>query len=421
MKRRIFGWISVLIGIVLSLALIEVTAIAWMTIEEGRYTSAAELFERTQNTYVRDATKGSSCRYVDTLFPHPYLAFVHHANPPCGLPMVNNIGLFGHDFPAVKRTDRYVVLVTGGSVASQLAGTPISAAPGMPPVEGPNYFERELNEHYISPNGKPFLVLNGGDGAWKQPQQFILFSMYATAVDAVVVLDGYNEHFMFLPGTEEVLERAFSNFLEVNPFVADENFGDAAIGWVMGRLAGALAQNPILGHSHAAYMIVRGIESVAKSKDNFKSGKRTTLTSIFAMPKEIVQDHDKAFALQLEHYQKYARGIETVAKDQGVKSVFFLQPIPAIGKVLSEEEKRVVGDLSNRDLYKRIVAGMMTLRDRGLPIFDLGDLLADEKGTIYADHIHFDRSVTGESKGYELMAKRMARQTAETWDLKAKP
>ena len=60
-------------------------AIVWLYLEDGRYTPAAELFERTQNTYVRDITKGTACRYVDTLYPHPYLAFVHHANPPCGI------------------------------------------------------------------------------------------------------------------------------------------------------------------------------------------------------------------------------------------------------------------------------------------------------------------------------------------------
>ena len=58
MKQRIFGWISAVIGIVLALAVVEVTAIAWLYLEDGRYTPAAELFERTQNTYVRDATKG---------------------------------------------------------------------------------------------------------------------------------------------------------------------------------------------------------------------------------------------------------------------------------------------------------------------------------------------------------------------------
>src|SRR5262245_58770069 len=90
MKQRIFGWISTALGILFALALIEAAAIAWLYIEDGRYTPAAELFERTQNTYVREATLGTSCRYVDTLFPHPYVGFVHHANPPCGPANVNN-------------------------------------------------------------------------------------------------------------------------------------------------------------------------------------------------------------------------------------------------------------------------------------------------------------------------------------------
>ena len=414
MKQRIFGWITTLIGIVMALAMIEVTAIAWLFIEDGRYTPASELFERTQNTYVRDLTKGTACRYVDTLFPHPYLAFVHHANPPCGLPYSNNIGLLGDDFPTVKRTDRYVVLLTGGSVASQLAQN------WAPPA--PHYLEEELNKHYVSPNGKPFEVLNGGDGGWKEPQAFILFSLYATSVDAVVALDGFNEHYSFWPGAPERLESPNSNFLEVNPFVADENFGDAAIGWVIGRVAGALSQNPVLGHSHAAYMIVRGIEAVAKSKDVFKSTKKTTLRGLFAMPPEIVKDHDLAFAVQLSLYQKYERGIEAIARENGVKSAYFLQPVPAYGKVLTEEEKKVVGDLGYGELYRRIVAGMMTLKDKGLPIFDLGDVVSGHSGTLYADHIHFYRDLnTGESEGYRIMATRVAEKLAETWGLQRKP
>ena len=162
------------------------------------------LYERTQNTYVRDLTKETDCRYVDTLFPHPYLAFVHHDNPPCGLHYVNKIGLFGDDFPVVKRTDRYVILLTGGSVASQMAQN------WRPPA--PHYLEEELNKKYVSPNGKPFEVLNGGDGAWKEPQAFILFSLYATSVDAVVTLDGFNEYYSFWPGTEERLERPDRQF-----------------------------------------------------------------------------------------------------------------------------------------------------------------------------------------------------------------
>ena len=111
MKQRVFGWISVVFGIVLALAAIELAAIAWLFVEDGRYTPAAQLFERTQNTYLRDATKGTTCRYVDTLYPHPYVGFVHHANPPCGQPWVNNVGLYGPDYPTVRDPERYTVIL----------------------------------------------------------------------------------------------------------------------------------------------------------------------------------------------------------------------------------------------------------------------------------------------------------------------
>ena len=415
MKQRIFGWISTLIGIVFALAAIELTAIAWLYLEDGRYVSAEELFQRTQNTYVRDLTKGTACRYVDTLYPHPYVAFVHHANPPCGLPNVNNVGLFNTDFPTLKRSDVYTVLVVGGSVSSQL--TQNWAAPA------PRYLEEELNRRYVSPNGKPWLVLNGGDGAWKEPQSFILFSLYASSVDAVITVDGYNEHYMFFSYTEERLERPLTNFADVNPFVADENFGDAAIGWVMGRLAGWLAQQPLLGDSHAAYMIVRGIEAAAKGKDVFKADKtkKTTLNSIFALPSDIRGNGEKVFQTQLALYQKYTRAIEAVAKDNNVKTAYFIQPVPSWGKTLTEEEKRAAGrNMTDPVLYRRIVEGMMTLRERGLAVFDLGDLLKDVTETVYADDIHFIRDTNGDSKGYRLMAKRVADDLAKSWDLKAK-
>jgi hypothetical protein len=411
MTRRIFRLIA---GLVITLALIEGTAIAWLYLDEGRYTSAAELFERTQNTYVREATKGTDCRYADTLYPHPYVGFVHHANPPCGLSWVNNVGLFGADFPTVKPTDRYVVMLIGGSVASALAQNQ------KPPA--PHYLEEELNKNYVSPNGKPWLVLVGADGAWKEPQPFILFSLYASSVDAMISLGGFNEYYEFLPAMIERLEWPASNFLEVNPFVADENFGDAAIGWVMGRIAGILARTPILGHSHAAYLIIQGIEAMAKGQDRLAANKRTTLMHMFALPQDIRGNADRVFDLQLSLYQKYLRAEEVVARENGVKTAYFFQPVPAWGKTLTEEEKRVVGDLSYRDLYRKIVDGMMTLRGRGLPVFDLGDVFMNEQGSIYADHVHYLRyGVEDESRGNRLVAARIGELVAKTWGLQRKP
>ena len=212
----------------------------------------------------------------------------------------------GPDFPVIKPPDYYVVLLVGGSVASYVGGN-------QPPPR-PRFLEEELNRKYVSPNGKPWMVLVGAAGAWKEPQSFILFSLYADSVDAMVNLSGFNEHFYFRPKMDQSLEGPAASFLEVNPFAADENFGDAAIGWVMGRVAGTLALNPVLGRSHAAYMIVRGIEAAAKGHAGFKSSKRTTIPGLFALPKDIQDNPERLFDFQLGLYQKYFRAAEAVGQ-----------------------------------------------------------------------------------------------------------
>ena len=62
--------------------------------------------------------------------------------------------------------------------------------------------------------------------------------------------------------------------------------------------------------------IIRGIEAVAKGKDSFKSSKRTTIPSLFALPKDIQDDPERLFAVQLGLYQKYFRATEAVARRQ---------------------------------------------------------------------------------------------------------
>jgi hypothetical protein len=412
-KKFIFGLSSILIGTVLALGILEAAAIAWLWLEDGHYSSAQELFDRTQNTFVRDLTKGTSCRYVDRIFPHPYVGFVHHGNPPCGVTNINNVGLFNDDFPTERRSDRFTILLTGGSIASQLAQ--------FEPPPKPRYLEEELNAHYVSPNGKPFLVLNGGDGGWKQPQSFILFALYASAIDAVIIIGGMNEYYSFRPYWRERLERPESNFLDVNPLVADENIGDAAIGWVMGRIAGALSLNPILDHSHAAYLVIRQVEALAKSLGGGASKKRTTLDSIFALPPDIAGDSEKVFTTQLMLYRKYQSAVAAIARDLNVRTAYFFHAVPAWGKTLTPEEKAAAGDLSYGPLYRRMVEAMMRQHENGLPVFDLGDLLVDVKETIYADDVHFIRNARdGASPGYNLMANRVAEDVAKAWGLHRK-
>jgi hypothetical protein len=109
-----------------------------------------------------------------------------------------------------------------------------------------------------------------------------------------------------------------------------------------------------------------------------------------------------------------------MARDNGIKTAYFFQPVPAYGKVLTPQEKSVVGDLSYVALYRRMVDAMLLQRRLGMAVFDLGDLLVDVKETIYADSVHFYRARDGESLGYRLMARRVAADLATAWGLKRK-
>ena len=249
-RQTVLKAITLFIGLAVALIGLEVLSTAWLTIRDGQYVSASKRFDGFRNSYIQDITRGGNCRYVDTMFPHPYLAFVHHHDNPCGVPDANNIGLLGDNFPVARNNDRYVVLVTGGSVASQIA------QPFDPSKRG--FLERELNRHYVSPTGKPFQVLNGALGAWKQPQQMILFAIYGEFVDVVVTLDGYNEQYLTQPGMLSRFELPAANYLNVNPIIAKDGFGGLAASWLMGRVAGWLSDG-ITAHSQAAYLIATAL------------------------------------------------------------------------------------------------------------------------------------------------------------------
>ena len=62
MRAAFLHVLSVVIGCLVAVAALEGASIAWLTLDEGRYTAAPLLFERSQNTYVRDMTRGTGCR-----------------------------------------------------------------------------------------------------------------------------------------------------------------------------------------------------------------------------------------------------------------------------------------------------------------------------------------------------------------------
>jgi hypothetical protein len=408
MKRIVFKLAALLIAVGLVAVGAELVANIYLYLRDGRYIAARERLDALENAFIAGVTQQNvGCRYIDTLYPHPYLGFVHHGNPPCGVPDINNIGLFGPDYPSERPVDRFVVLVTGGSVTAQL----MSSGPNGTP-----YLQAILDRDYVSPNGRPFLLLNGGDGGWHQPQQLILFLLYADAVHAVVTLDGFNERYFVGSGVR--FEYPPNNFNDINPLLRS-SYSDVVKRWIAGKLYGRARASRILSRSQAAYLVLARVDAYVKGQQElYTARERTNINTMFALPKEWDEEHRVAWADR--QYQKYIRAMDAVAMQHDVLAAHFIQPVPAIRKSLTAEEKAVVGDLGYRSLYERITGDVLSLANSGTPIFSLLDVFEHNTDTLYADVIHLRRAADGTSPGYALMAQRMAEVLARTWRLQPK-
>jgi hypothetical protein len=405
-KRLAFRAVAMLVAVVIVAAGVELLANAYLYARDGRYIPARARLDALGNTFIAGATnQNRGCRYVDTLYPHPYLGFVHHGNPPCGVPDINNIGLFGADFPSERPVDRFVVLVTGGSVSAQLMNAGRKGEP---------YLQAILNRDYESPTGGAFFLLNGGDGGWHQPQQLILFLLYADAVHGVVTLDGFNERYFV--GSSVRFEYPPHNFTEINPLL-NSSYSDVVKRWAAGRIFGAVQASPVLARSQAAYLLMTRVDAyIKRQQEEYTARERTNINTMFALPKE--WDEERRVAWADGQYRKYIRAMDAVAAQHNVLVAHFIQPAPAISKPLTEEEKRVVGDLGYRARYERIAGDVLGLAKEGTPIFSLLDLFEHNTQTLYADVIHLRQGPDGASEGYSLMAESMASVLARTWNLR---
>lgn len=423
-KAFLFGLVALVIGVIVALILLEVGSTLYLTIKDHKFISAHDRYEAADHPWFQGImsrpTSTYYCQHIYTLFPHPYLGWVYHGNPPCGYPKsINNIGLHRHDFPPPRYKDKYVVLFTGGSVAEYVGG-------GNQQYVGaglhPPYLERSLNAHWVAPNGKPFLVLQAAAGGWKQPQQAIMVMLYADRVDAIVTLDGANEWNRAHIPVGERFEYPFLSFEQVNP-LANEDFKTVVAQWVLANIVTFFRTTYPFNHSSAAFIVADRLDRIAEAEPQTSKHWRTTVQSIFAAPKDWT-GHDY-WTHGIQQYEKYIRDMHGMAQIYHDKEAYFLQPVIAVDKQLSPREQRIMTpeDLkSYHDSYIELTNDVLGLRKDGIPLYSILDVFENHPETIYADPVHSlwdDR--LGEAPGYTLIANRMAAILAKAWHLKAKP
>lgn len=394
-RRFVVRIVTLAAACVVAVALLEglLTLYAWFQYGSIDVHRISEL--DTGNTYVTDLEK-HNVQFAETIYPHPWLGFVRNKKvEQAGSGWrFNNIGLVGKDFPLERDESKFTIMLTGGSVAQQFV---------MAGDDGKPFLETLLNEKYRF--GKPVVVLDGGNGSWGQPQQAIMTLLYGDVVDAVVTLDGFNERSHFNGGAHRLERPAGTKFLDANP-VAEHG---------MERLAAIVEANRLkkFTFDHPWRTVYFATSLLRREIDARTEVKQTQLYQMFALPEE--WPSQRCTEYNLTQYRKYVRSIDALAGLHGVKRAYFIQPCPAIGKSLTEEERKVVNDVSYADEYRHMESELLTLRDLNIPIVSLTDVFADTSETVYCDPIHCGWERGKGYVGYRIMANRVAAELARLW------
>jgi hypothetical protein len=382
----------------LSLIVLELVCVAVYWIHDGALLSVQQELDRESSPYIHGKP---GCLYVESLYPHPYLGYVFSKNPPCGHETISDGGMLGGDIPGARRPDKFVVLLTGGSLAVELLQF------------GGGSLAEELNRRFVIP-GKEIVVVAGAVDAWKEPQQLILFLTHVRGVDAVITLDGYNEL--------EIPKNARSAFeLPWRGSVLATNPGyDATYAQIqeLARAANGLYDfergHWLPAHSKLVHFVLSQLRQHRRRQAAAlaKSGEHPPMSLDTLFGAGTRGDDRRRLDETAQHYADYLRMMDAVAARFDVRVAHFLQPIAAWNKPLTDEEQRIVGSDDGHD-YHDLVERLLLLRREGSSVFSLLDLYADWKETLYIDAVH----PAQQSPGLRRMLEQIATLAGEAWHL----
>lgn len=380
-SKRIF---SILFSLFLTYGAIEAAAFLYLYKATGSIQSPVKHLSN-----INGILTTGDCTWADKISLHPYLSLRYHQKQNCSLKEANSRGMLGEDLPTQKRPEFYNVLLLGGSVAEILHQS--------------GELEKYLNANFQSPNKKPFRIWNGAMSAGQQPRQAIAHMMYADFADLVVSLEGFNEQFSY----------SSFNSLESPPHVWFELENQIRIkkenSNSLRKIALKVQNSSIFRNSYflAAFITVAVSRNIQSATNNINAPS--------LVPYEELSNQEK----QEKHINTYGSllrkmGILSEARNQHL--VIFLQPVPAIHKPLTPEDRRVASDLSYRDSYLKMVNSLSNLSLRNVKVIPILDTFQNYKEDLYADLIHF----RGDSKGNEWLSKRISTELMNLYKWKRK-
>jgi hypothetical protein len=351
---------------------------------------------------------------------HPYYGFV--TNPePIGW-SVNEFGFFGSE-NQIQRADpdKLVVAVVGGSVATQFAHDDYTA----------ETLRSELRKIPAFHN-KQVVILNLGNGSYKQPQALFVVSDIISRgghIDVLIALDGFNE--IALPeahgnvgnGISPFFPQSWRQLADGRPSRSQLNFlAKSQISADVRLRLASIFSKPILRYLITANLVWRMADvqlarlemlyrAEAQEQPPVNPGSRLSNDKrAFLGP---IAEYGTRRDLYLDIAGNWARSsilLNSIISDQGGIYVHFLQPnqyVPG-SKPLTENEKR--NAISADSSYKRPVetaypylrAVGQNLSAAGVWFEDLTNVFAQTEQDLYVDNCcHLNKT------GYDILVRKV--------------
>ncbi|MBK7892326.1 MAG: hypothetical protein IPJ84_16220 [Bdellovibrionales bacterium] len=251
--------------------------------------------------------------------------------------------------------------------------------------------------------------------ASRQPSAMILMALYSRILHGYVNLDGFNEfELISAPGSrmagypaDPFVMQGISNTLDVGKYL----FAKCDETLLRTQLRATAAMH--LRSFYYATQAVRDLCRVSAARMAARSFDDSHYMSYYSFPAEMTdiefqRQHNSA---QLLHY---IRTTSAVAKANGIKELHIIQPVPAFKKVLPEEERRRVQDLSYGPLYKKMTQERMALNAEGIPVVNMAGLFDDNPAAIFVDRIHLS------NEGKDILLAKIVETLVAQWGLKRK-
>jgi hypothetical protein len=307
------------------------------------------------------------CTWNESLYSHPYLAFVHHKNKKCSLPLINSDGFPSPEFPGVKTEKYFDILITGGSVAFQLIGGLKSDLSGE--------LFKELNKKFKTSDGRSVRVFSTAIGAWKQPQQMLSYLLYGDRFDGVVSLEGANELSHF--DSRRKATEPFGIYWGVN-IPSDVEIAEP-LRWI--RKLKSLEKEYSIFRKSLMFDIYKKTYSRILNDSYQEQYQASWSNRLFERKEEVNREQFvKGYISNLEKYH-------AMAQKNNTKLLVFIQPVLELRKYKFGNELKTPLELNKLKSYK--VLDKVLKNNPVSYIKNLVNIFNEHKYEIYSDNVHY--------------------------------